>query len=718
MIFKVFPFMEWFKDYSLEKFRIDFLAGLTVALVLIPQSMAYAQLAGLPAYYGLYAAFLPPMIASLFGSSRQLATGPVAVVSLMTAASLEPLATAGSEAFIAYAVLLAMTVGVFQFLLGVLRLGMIVNFLSHPVVNGFTNAAAIIIASSQLSKIFGVYVDKAPHHYETIINVIKASFQFTHWPTLLIGAFAISIMYGLKRMNPRIPYVLVAVVITTVISWATGFEHNRQISISQIQSPRFHETVSAFNQALNQISELGEKRTLLTPQLESVRSAHAASDKLLELNYEINRLSFKIDQLKEEAHQLREMMRSVHFFAEPSDEGKLLLYDRNELEKGKTVEGRIWRIKVGNKKLDEENLLMTGGGAVVGVIPEGLPSLSIPDIKLSSFFQLLPYAVIISLLGFMEAIAIAKAMAAKTGQRLDPNQELIGQGLANILGAIGKSYPVSGSFSRSAVNLQAGAVSGMSSVITSLVVIATLLFFTPFLYHLPQAVLATVIMMAVIGLINVSGFIHAWRAQWYDGAISIITFLATLVMAPHLEKGIYIGVALSLSVFLYKAMRPKVSSLSRHEDEGLKDTVAHRLLKCEHIDLVRFEGPLFFANASYLEDEINNRIIHHKNLRHIIIAANGINDLDASGEEALALVVDRLRSAGYKISFSGVNESVMTVLKRTHLFEKIGYHNFFPTMEMAIAKIHTSAHIGSTEKECPLLTVCRTAENFESTGGE
>ena len=187
MLTRVFPFILWFKDYDFSKFRIDFLAGVTVALVLIPQSMAYAQLAGLPAYYGLYASFLPPMIAALFGSSRQLATGPVAVVSLMTAASLEPLATAGSEAFIAYAVLLALTVGVFQFLLGVFRLGLIVNFLSHPVVNGFTNAAAIIIASSQLSKMFGVYVDKAPHHYETIIRVIQAAVAYTHWPTLIIG---------------------------------------------------------------------------------------------------------------------------------------------------------------------------------------------------------------------------------------------------------------------------------------------------------------------------------------------------------------------------------------------------------------------------------------------------------------------------------------------------------------------------------------------------
>ena len=174
MIYKLLPFLEWFKDYGFGKFRIDLLAGITVALVLIPQSMAYAQLAGLPAYYGLYAAFLPPMVAALFGSSRQLATGPVAVVSLMSAASLQPLATAGSAEFIAYSIVLALVVGIFQFSLGVLRLGLVVNFLSHPVVNGFTNAAAIIIASSQFSKFFGVYVDNAPHHYETMIRVASS----------------------------------------------------------------------------------------------------------------------------------------------------------------------------------------------------------------------------------------------------------------------------------------------------------------------------------------------------------------------------------------------------------------------------------------------------------------------------------------------------------------------------------------------------------------
>src|SRR4030067_398443 len=179
MLFRIFPFLEWLKNYNLVKIRADVISGLTVALVLIPQSMAYAQLAGVPSYYGLYASFVPPMIAALFGSSRQLATGPVAVVSLMTAASLGPLATSGSESFIAYAILLALLVGIFQFLLGILRLGLVVNFLSHPVVNGFTNAAALIIATSQLSKMFGVSVDTAEHHYETIYHVVQAALHRT-----------------------------------------------------------------------------------------------------------------------------------------------------------------------------------------------------------------------------------------------------------------------------------------------------------------------------------------------------------------------------------------------------------------------------------------------------------------------------------------------------------------------------------------------------------
>jgi SulP family sulfate permease len=315
---------------------------------------------------------------------------------------------------------------------------------------------------------------------------------------------------------------------------------------------------------------------------------------------------------------------------------------------------------------------MMGGGAVVGTIPRGLPSLSVPPINIGVMLHLLPFAAIISLLGFMEAISIAKSMAGKTGQRLDPNQELIGQGLGNIFGAIGKSYPTSGSFSRSAVNLQAGAVTGLSSVFTSLAVVIVLLFFTPLLYHLPQAVLAAVIMMAVIGLLNVSGFIHAWKAKWYDGAISIISFVSTLVFAPHLDKGIMIGVALSLTVFLYKSMRPRVAFLSRSEDEELRCVTTHGLQECPYVTLVRFDGPLFFANASYLEDTITEIIRSKEGLNHILIVANGINDIDSSGEETLSLLVDRVRSNGIDISMSGVNESVMEVFGRTHFLAKIG----------------------------------------------
>jgi SulP family sulfate permease len=709
MLAKVFPFMNWFRNYDMTSLRFDALSGLTVALVLIPQSMAYAQLAGLPAYYGLYASFLPPMIAALFGSSRQLATGPVAVVSLMTAASLAPLATAGSPGYIAYAILLALMVGIFQLVLGVLRLGLVVNFLSHPVVNGFTNAAALIIASSQLSKMFGVYVDTAPHHYETIAHVIKAAVHYTHWPTLLMGVFAFAVMYGLKWLSPRIPNVLVAVVITTFISWATGFQHDQAASIEAIESPAARNLIESFNEAASSLPSLSEERTRLSDVLNTAKQNHNQIG-VLDAEHDVNVVNVNIARLKEEAHQSRQQLRYLLLAGVPQSDGSLEFYPKDKVPAGMKTDGRTWRIKVANEPLDTQHLTMMGGGAVVGKIPQGLPALNVPPINMGIMLHLLPFAAIISLLGFMEAISIAKAMAGKTGQRLDPNQELIGQGLANICGSIGKSYPTSGSFSRSAVNLQAGAVTGLSSVFTSLAVVIVLLFFTPLLYHLPQAVLAAVIMMAVIGLVNVTGFIHAWEAKWYDGAISIITFVSTLAFAPHLDKGIMIGVVLSLVVFLYKSMRPSVVSLARAEDEALRCVTTHGLRECEYVAMVRFDGPLFFANASYLEDKITEIMRLKKNLKHIIIVANGINDIDASGEETLSLLVDRVRSAGVDISMSGVNESVMKVFDRTHFPAKLGEDHLFPTMEKAINTVHQTAHVHGEEEACPLLTVCRLVE--------
>ena len=706
MLVRFFPFLSLLRRYNLIVLRVDAVAGLTVALVLIPQSMAYAQLAGLPPYYGLYASFLPPMIAALFGSSRQLATGPVAVVSLMTSVALGPLATAGTEGYIAYAILLALMVGTVQFLLGVLRLGIVVNFLSHPVVNGFTNAAAIIIASSQLSKLFGVDADNADRYYETIVQIVREAFHYTHWPTFLMGTLAFVIMYVLKRLTPKLPNVLVAVGLTTVLSWATGFEHNAEVPVSAIVSTRATDMIEKFNRAIEAISPLAEKRTLATKTVDEAKRDSDAI-KVLEAERDVDVLTLQIEVHKNEASLWRKQLRRLLLTGVEQPDGMLRFYPSDEVPAGAKTDGRYWRLKVGNRPLKTDRLLLSGGGEVIGVVPSGLPSFTMPKIDVTVFLHLLPFAAIISLLGFMEAISIAKAMAAKTGQRLDPNQELIGQGLANLCGAIGKSYPTSGSFSRSAVNLQSGAVTGFSSVFTSLAVVVVLLFFTRALYHLPQPVLAAIIMMAVVGLVNVSGFVHAWRAKWYDGVISIITFVCTLGFAPHLDRGILAGVALSLGVFLYKSMRPTVASLARYEDQSLRNCKTFGLKECEHIALIRFDGPLFFANASYLEDKIMELMRAKAWLKHIIIVSNGINDIDASGEETLSLLVDRVRSAGVDISMSGVNESVMEVLKRTFFREKIGEDHLYTTMEKAIHATYAATHSSGFEEICPLISVCR-----------
>jgi MFS superfamily sulfate permease-like transporter len=707
MIKRIFPFLSWVKDINANTLRTDFISGLTVALILIPQSMAYAQLAGMPVHYGLYASLLPPMLAALFGSSRQLATGPVAIVSLMTSAALGPLATTGSDAFVAYAIILALVVGLFQLALGVLRLGLVVNFLSHPVVNGFTNAGAIIIATSQLSKMFGVYVDEAEHHYQTVISVIKAAMVYTHWPSLALGIFAFVIMYGLRRFDKRIPYVLVAVVATTVISWGMGFEHNVKIPVSAVLCPDTQVLVRNFNNAVNEGNDLAAGRASLTPQITQAEATYGIhSAQALDLQHQVLLASMRIDELKRDARKQRSALRDRLFAGMTTSDGKMVFYPKDRVPAGAVTDGRTWMIKIGNNPIDESALTMMGGGAVVGTVPKGLPALTIPKIDLKVALHLLPIAAIISLLGFMEAISIAKAMAAKTGQRLDPNQELIGQGLANILGAMGKSFPVSGSFSRSAVNLQSGAVTGLSSVFTSLAVGIVLLFFTPLLYYLPQAVLAAVIMMAVIGLINVSGFVHAWKAQWYDGLFSIITFVATLYTAPHLDKGIMIGVVLSLGMFLYKSMRPKVTTLAMYPDQSYKSARDFGLKECKHIAMIRFDGSLFYANAGYLEDRITEIMLSMPELRHILIVGNGINDMDASGEEMLSLIVDRVRSAGYDISFAGLNENVISVMKRTHLYEKIEERNIFSTMYQAVETIHSRSHTRCDEGSCPLMSVC------------
>ncbi len=510
----------------------------------------------LQACYGLYASFLPPMVAALFGSSRCLATGPVAVVSMMTAASLEPLAITGSEAYIAYAVLLAFAIGLFQFLLGVLRLGIIVNLLSHPVITGFINAAALIIASSQLAKLFGVHVDKAEHYYETILRVFAAVVNYTHWPTLFFGLFALAVMIGVKRCNPRLPYILVAVVLTTLISWLTGFENNRYVKADAIRIPDFSKNIYELNFNLDHIFQTVSVRTIISresavlaepdEQKNICSSSHASRDVELEhlkkknrgehqeniplkKTLELHLMAGVLDQyLAEERMRgiaLRKLLRSMKLVSVYDSDGNLYYTEQSAVPMEKYVEKIIWRIQVGNQPLDLDHILLIGGGEVVGAVPRGLPELSMPKFDLAILPKLIIPAIIISILGFMEAISIAKELAARSGYRLDPNQELIGQGLANLAGSFYGSYPVSGSFSRSAVNFQAGARTGTSSIFTSFGVVITLLFCTPLLYYLPQAVLAAIIMMAVVGLLNIRDIKHAFIVSRSDGVISVVTFV-------------------------------------------------------------------------------------------------------------------------------------------------------------------------------------------------
>ena len=550
--------------------KIDILAGITVALVLVPQSMAYAQLAGLPPYYGLYASFLPPMIAAIFGSSRQLATGPVAVVSLMTAATLEPLATAGSEGFLVYATLLAILIGLFQMALGLLRLGVIVDFLSHPVVVGFTNAGAIIIATSQLGKLFGVDAEKAERHYETVYNTLLAAADSMHWPTLWMAIISITIMVALRKWSPSLPNVLIAVVLATLLSRITDY-----------------------------------------------------ADK---------------------------------------------------------------------------------GGAIVGEIPRGLPNFAMPRLEMDIILELATSAIIISLIGFMEAISIAKAMAARTRQRLDANQELVGQGLSNIVSGLFSGYAVSGSFSRSAVNIGAGARTGFSSIVTGIVVGITLLFLTPLLYHLPQATLASIIIMAVIGLVKVKPVVHAWRAEKHDGIVAVTTFVLTLLMAPHLDKGILVGVVLSMGLFIYRTMRPRFAKVARFHDGTFRDVKIHPELRtCPNIIVIRFDMSLYYANAGYFETRVLQVFADHPDAKFIILDAEGINTLDSTGEMVLTQLRDRLAAAGVKFLVARMKRQFMQSMRKTGAIDIMGGESFFSRLTFALAYAWTDIKCDSCDnsKRCP-----------------
>lgn len=678
------PFLNWFPLRG-EAVKVDLIAGITVALVLIPQSMAYAQLAGLPPYYGLYAAFLPGIIAAMWGSSAQLATGPVAVASLLTASTLAPLAATGSSQFIALAILMTLMVGIIQLALGVFKLGVVVNFLSHPVIVGFTNAAAIIIGLSQLNKLFGVSMGRSEHFIQDIWGVLQQVGD-THIPTLIMGVSAFAIMWGLKKYAPKLPGVLIAVALTTVVSWSIGFEHNSKGKIEEIVDAEVKTLANEFSQTEAKIDELNHKISAKSAELKQHQKGHEEStQRTAALKYEIELLKLELKDAEGENRKRARSMRKFIFELVPAANGQpARLYLAGQVPQGEKSDGYRWRIR----KVSKGELKLVGGGEVVGAIPAGLPKFDLPTFSWDMMVTLFSGALVISLVGFMEAISIAKAMAAKTKHRIDPNQELIGQGFANIAGSFSQAFPVSGSFSRSAVNLNAGAKTGMSSVFTGIIVLVTLLFLTPLLYHLPQAVLAAVIMMAVIGLINFKAIKHAWEAHRHDGIAAVVTFVATLAFAPHLDNGIMVGAGLAIILYLYRTMSPRVAILGRYHDGTLRDAKVNNLPTSEYVIAIRYDGSLYFANVPYFEDTILEAVSNAPKAKHMLIVADGVNQLDASGEEVIHHIVERLRSNGIRVVFSGLKKQVIDVMRNTGLFDYISQDNIFPDENMALDAIY------------------------------
>lgn len=686
LLLRLFPFIAWLPVSSII-LRGDLIAGITGALVLVPKAMAYAQLSGLPVYYGLYVALVPAVLGALWGSSRQLATGPVAIVSLMTAAAIAPLAVPYSDEFVGLALLLALMVGVIQFALGAFKLGTIVNFVSHPVILGFMNAAAIIIALSQLDMLLGIPKGRSDSFVKDIWEMLSYLPQ-THLPTLAMSVFALALMLILKKIKPLSkPSVLIAVVITTLVSYYAGFERKASGAPEEIADPGIHALVSAYVQTDTQIATLNKVITERSGKLRQAEKTHEERA-AVNLDHQIDLMRIELAGAEKANGERMKQLRRISFErARAPESAPAALYPAGQVPAGADTDGRQWHIK----KIEKGTMALVGGGDVVGNIPAGLPGFRLPPLGLDAILSLFSAALIIALVAFMESISMAKAMAATTKDKIDPNQELIGQGLANIGGSFFQCYPACGSFTGSAINLQAGAKTGFAMVFNGLFVAVTLLFLTAYLYHLPKAVLAVIILLAVTGLITPAALKHTWQASRADGIAALVTFLATLGFAPHLDKGIIIGAVLAILLHLYSTMKPRVAILGRMPDGTLRDASVNKLPASKIVTTVRFDGRLYFANVSYFEDAVLNAVAENPDAPYVLIIGDGINDMDASGEEVVHHLVERLNENGIVVIFAGLKKQVLDVMRATGLYDVIGEKRFFSTAEQALERIYSRA---------------------------
>ena len=548
---KIIPILEWLPNYNKSFFKGDLLAGITVGIILIPQGIAYALIAGLPPIYGLYCALVPQMLYAIFGTSRQVAVGPVAMDSLIVATGVSTLALAGSESYIAIAILLGLMVGTIQFILGVFSLGFIVNFLSKPVITGFTSAMALIIGFNQFRNLLGVdFIQSDQIQY--ILEDIWLEIASFNMHATIIGLLSMSIIIVFRKINKKIPNALIVVIVGIVI-------------------------MKYFGESFNDV-------------------------------------------------------------------------------------------------------------AIVKEVPSGLPVFGIPEIDVDLIRELLPIALTLVMVGYLEIITIGKSLEAKQDvYRIRPNQELIALGLSNMVGSLFKAYPSTSSFSRSAINQESGAKTGMAALISVVMVVITLLFLTPLFYHLPKTVLAAIIIVAVFGLVNFKEAAFLWRANILDFWLMLSTFVATLLLG--IEYGIAVGVGLSLVVLIYRTSRPYVIELGKVPNSNFyrnKNRFEEVVLEDE-ILVFRFDAQIFYANSSYFRDNLDEMAGKKgKALRLIVLDAESINRVDSTGVEMLKERIKYYQKKEVVFYFAGVKGPVRDDFFRSGILEIIGINHFFMKVNQAV----------------------------------
>jgi len=540
---KILPVFDWLPSYQKQDLNGDLFAGLTVGVMLIPQGMAYAMIAGLPPIYGLYASFIPQIVYSFFGTSRQLSVAPVAMISLLIGAGVSELAEPGTDEYVQLAILLALMVGGLQLIFGLFRMGFLVNFLSQPVISGYTSAAAIIIGLSQLKHLLGVNMPSSNLIHEIIGNT-ASHIRGTHVITLGIGIISILLIWLLKKVNRSLPGPLIIVAVGIVLVSLLGLENE--------------------------------------------------------------------------------------------------------------------------------------GVKIVGDVPSGLPAFSIPLMDYDTISHLFSLALIISLVGFMESISISKAIQSKRkNYKVSNNNELIALGLANITGSFFSSFPVSGGFSRTAVNDQAGANTNLSAWISAVLVGLTLLFFTSLFYNLPNVILAAIIMVAVFGLIDLKTTIFLFKTNKKDLAMLVLTFVSTLVFGVQI--GITTGVVLSIGLLIHRSVYPHLAELGKLPDTNYYRNLSRfpEAMNRKDALIFRFDSELYFANINYFKERLEQMIARKgEGLKVIVLNAQSIYSIDSSAIRGLEEIVDDCHRQGIEFYMTEVIGPVRDKLQITGLLNKIGEDHF------------------------------------------